>query len=189
MPKRYFDLADDVYVPRRWDLGHPMDEQGQELEDPWQFTEGTPVHFKGRIRIPVRGRGKKLDYSHASFSTPIIHERLVPVFTELAPNDVQFIPVEMEKQSEQYFILVATRLIQCIDDARSAEARRWKPEDGRPEKVGQYRAVYRMRIDPAKVGDAQVFRTWGWQIALIVSEDIRDALVRLGATGTKFTEV
>jgi hypothetical protein len=46
-----------------------------------------------------------------------------------------------------------------------------------------------MRIDPSKVGDANVFRTWGWSIALIVSEPLKEALERIGATGTKFKEV
>ena len=63
------------------------------------------------------------------------------------------------------------------------------PEDGRPEKTGKYRAVAGMRIDPSKVGDAKIFRTWGWDIALIVSEEIKEALERIGATGMRFKEV
>jgi hypothetical protein len=39
------------------------------------------------------------------------------------------------------------------------------------------------------VGDAKVFRPWGWSIALIVREEIKDALDRMGATGTRFKEV
>nr|WP_317987913.1 suppressor of fused domain protein [Hyalangium gracile] len=46
-----------------------------------------------------------------------------------------------------------------------------------------------MRIDPSKVGDAKIFRTWGWTVALIVSEDIKQALERAGVTGVKFKEV
>jgi hypothetical protein len=46
-----------------------------------------------------------------------------------------------------------------------------------------------MRIDKAQVGDAQVFRPEGWSGTLIVSEQIKDALERMGATGTKFEEV
>jgi hypothetical protein len=34
-----------------------------------------------------------------------------------------------------------------------------------------------------------VFRTLGWPIALIVREDIKDALEGIGATGTRFQEV
>jgi hypothetical protein len=46
-----------------------------------------------------------------------------------------------------------------------------------------------MRIDPSRVDEAKVFRTWGWSIALIVREEIKEALERIGATGTKFQEV
>jgi len=101
----------------------------------------------------------------------------------------QPIPVDLPGQSEQFSILVAKRLVRCIDDKASDEVEYWLPEDGRPEKVGTYRKVSGMRIDPARVGEAKVFRTWGWSIALIVSEDIKDALERLGATGTRFEAV
>ena len=33
MANRYFDLTDDVYISGRWDLGRPLDEQGQKMED------------------------------------------------------------------------------------------------------------------------------------------------------------
>ena len=46
-----------------------------------------------------------------------------------------------------------------------------------------------MRIDLSPVGEARVFRTWGWPLALIVSEEIRMALGQAGITGTKFKEV
>jgi len=62
------------------------------------------------------------------------------------------------------------------------------PEDGRPDRVGTYSSVSGGRIDSAKVGDAKVFRT-GVHVALLVSEEINQALERIGATGTKFKEV
>lgn len=46
-----------------------------------------------------------------------------------------------------------------------------------------------MRIDSSKMGDAKVFRPWGWTVAQILSEEIKEALERVGATGTKFKEV
>jgi hypothetical protein len=107
----------------------------------------------------------------------------------MAPGDMQLIPVDVEAHAEQFYILVCTQLVKCIDDEKSGEVRYWKPEDGRPEMTGTYRVVYAMRIDPTKVGDAQVFRTWGYEGDLIVSEDVKQALERVGATGTRFTEV
>ncbi len=46
-----------------------------------------------------------------------------------------------------------------------------------------------MRIDPAKVGDANIFRTWGWVVTLIVSERVKRAMEAEGITGAKFIEV
>lgn len=187
-PKRYFDLSDDVYVAGRWQLGSPVDEHGQEV-DPWQFTKGHPVQVQSRLRVPLETKGNPLDFTLAGLDTPVVHVKVASIFAEMAPNDVQLIPIDVEGQPEQFSILVATKLIQCIDEKASEEVRRWKPEDGRPDKVGKYRVVAGMRIDPSRVDDAQVFRTWGWSIALIVSAKIKEALERLKATGTRFKEV
>lgn len=187
-PKRYFELSDDVYVAGRWQLASPVDERGHEV-DPWQFTKGYPVQLQGQLRVPLEVKGRPLGFTLAGMDTPVVHVEVASIFAELAPNDVQLLPVDVEGQSEQFRILVATKLIQCIDEQASEEVRHWKPEDGRPDKVGKYRVVVGMRIDSSKVGGAQVFRTWGWSIALIVSEDLKEALEQLGATGMRFKEV
>ncbi|GMU10247.1 imm11 family protein [Corallococcus caeni] len=189
MPKRFFKLTDDVYLSGRWELGHPLDHEGRKLDDPWQFRIGQRAQSDERIKIPIKISGKPLDYSHAAFSIPVVHARVASLFTEMAPDDVQLIPVEIDSQPAQHFILNATRLVKCIDDTACEEVRYWTPEDGMPEKVGTYSSVSVMRIDPAKVEGAKAFRTWGWTVALIVSEEIKVALERAGITGTKFTDV
>ncbi|ATB42785.1 hypothetical protein CYFUS_008264 [Cystobacter fuscus] len=185
----YFDLFDDVYIPGRWHLDDPVDQQGQEIRT-WQFVRGDPAHVEGRIRIPIYVPGRPLDFSLLAGATiPVVHARVAAMFAELAPGDVQLIPVEVDGQSEPYVLLNITRVVKCIDDEASDEVRHWEPEDGRPDETGQYRSVIGMRIDPSKVGDARVFRTWGWSPAIIISEDIKQALERMGATGAKFKEV
>jgi len=84
--------------------------------------------------------------------------------------------------------LVATRLIRCIYEEAS-EIQRWTPEDGLPEKVGQYAIVSHLRIDGARTGDARGLRPEGWSGALIIREDLKRALEDLGATGMSFTKV
>ncbi|WP_407667015.1 imm11 family protein [Myxococcus guangdongensis] len=84
---------------------------------------------------------------------------------------------------------LATRFVRCIDDKASKEVQYWMPEDERPEKIGHYRGVIDLRIDRAQVGNAKVFRTWGWSVALIVSEDIKAALGAAKITGARFEEV
>jgi hypothetical protein len=189
MSKRFFKLSENVQAGN-WYLGDPLDESGKEVEDPYVYATGQPVSVEGRLTLPIDRRGKALDFSLAGIGVaPIVHPRVASLFEELAPDDVQLIPVDVQGRQDPYFILVATKLIRCIDDEASEEVLYWKPEDERPEKLGRYRSVAGMRIDKSKVGDTQVFRTWGWDVALIVSEDIKQALERAKATGVKFTEV
>ncbi|MDY7231323.1 imm11 family protein [Hyalangium rubrum] len=187
MSPRFFRLADDVHVPHRWHLDTPIDPQGRKLRD-WDFKRGAPVQVTGRLKIPIEVEGRPLDFSEAGIRTPVVHVKVAAMLAERAPSDVQLIPADIEGQPDQYLVLVATRLIRCIDEEAS-EVSFWKPEHGVPEKVGQYMGVDRLRIDKAKVGNAKVFRPDGWEVVLIVSEELKDALERMGATGTRFEEV
>jgi hypothetical protein len=187
MPKRFFKLADDVNVPHRWHLAMPRDRQGLKVDD-GQFMRGESVYIQDRLKIPIEIAGTPLDFTEAGISIPVVHVRVASMFAEFAPDDVQFIPVDVDGHPDQYLILVATRLIRCIDEKASRIAL-WTHEDGVPHMVGQYFSVRDMRIDKAKVGSAKVFRCEGWMGPLIVSEEIKDALERISATGTRFEEV
>jgi len=188
MMKRYFDLFDDVYVPGRWELGAPVDDKGQKLWA-WIFSEGKLAEIKGYLRVPLYCPGKPLDFSIAGAAVPVVRTNVAALLAAMAPGDVQLIPVEVDSQPEPYFLMNVTRIVKCIDEQASTEVQHWTAEDGEPERVGEYRAVHGMRIDPAKVGDAKVFRPWGWTVTLIVSEDIKEALEREGVTGVTFQEV
>lgn len=189
MAQRYFRLEEEVTAPGRWYLDDPVSPSGADL-DPWQFTLGEPVHVAERLRVPIYRPGEPLDFSMAGVGiTPLIHERLASLFLALAADDVQLLPVGVEARPEGYFVLNVTRVVKCIDEEASEEVQYWQPEDGQPDKVGEYRSVYGLRIDPTRVGTAQVFRPWGWPVALLVSEALKEALERARATGVKFTEV
>ncbi|MFL5345257.1 MAG: imm11 family protein [Hyalangium sp.] len=187
MPRRFFELYDDLYVRGRWHLKNPTDSNGGRLDD-WAFRHGRPVSFEERLKILIEQNGKPLDFSETNSRIPIVHVKLATVFSELARDDVQLLPVDIEGQPDQYLVLVATRLIRCIDE-KASKVQFWQPEDGLPDKVGQYYAVDHMRVDKATIGDARVFRPEGWPGDLIVSEEIKDALERMSATGAKFEEV
>ena len=185
----YFELTDNMSIRHRWHLRMPVDESGQTINNPWLYRRGEWIEPQRDLRFPVRPDGTALDFTLAASLIPVIHERVVDIFQHQRVPDVQFIPVQVEGHQGPYFILNTLRTIRCIDDARSTEVEYWKPEDNRPDKLGQYRSIIGMRIDPTKVGDAQIFRPWGWNVALIVSEDLMDAMEAVGITGTKFEPV
>jgi hypothetical protein len=183
---RYFELVDKMDIQGRWLLGRPMDAQGGKI-DPWQFSRGRSADAPRDMRLRLCLPGSPLDYSEASFSIPVVSRRLMELLQRLGVEEVQFFPARVESQEEPYFVLNATRLVDCIDESR-CRTERWKPEDGAPDRVGEYRLVEGMRIDPSKVSGARIFRTWGWPV-LVVSEDLKEAMEQEGITGTRFTEV
>jgi hypothetical protein len=188
METQYFDLSADLSTPGHWELGKTLDERGQEVW-PWLLMQGAPAALEGRLKLHIRFPGKPLDFSFAAFDVPVVSDRVASLLTAEAPGDVQLLPVDIDSRSDPRFLVNVIRTVRCIDDHASTEVQYWTEEDGDPERAGEYRAVHGMRIDPSKVGDAKVFRPWGWTVALIVSEDVKDALERAGVTGVKFTEV
>jgi len=185
---KYYDLYDNMRIRKRWHLRMPVDAQGEWI-DTWQFNEGRVLNIPGPIRFPVRPTGAVLEYT-LSMGIPVVHRRFVSLFARLGlDKEVQFIPVEVEGQPEPWFILNTLQVIRCIDDARCEEVLYWKPEDNRPDKLGGYRNVRGLKVDPAKIGGANIFRPSGWLVTLIVSERVKQALEDEGITGIAFTPV
>ena len=184
---RYFKLRDHMSIPGRWVLDGPFDEQGKEF-DSWQFKHGQRIELPCLPRFTLSHVGSAVDFSHTGLGVPVVHARVAAILERLAIQDVQLLPARVEGQTESWFILNILRIIRCIDDARCGEVGYWKPEDGQPEKAGQYSYVHGLRVDPTKVGDARIFRTWGWRVAIIVSDTLKQALEQDGITGMKYVE-
>lgn len=187
MSQRFFELTDDVNVPHRWHLAMPRDPQGLKVDDS-AFWTGAPIALKSRLRIPIEMKGTPLDYPEAGINIPVVHVRVASLFAQVASNDVQLIPVDVEGQPDQYLIPVAPRRMHCIDEKASRFVC-WTPKDDWPYTVRRYSIMYELRIDKAQVGSAQVFRCADWEGPLIISEELKNGLERLGATGTRFEEV
>lgn len=187
--ERFFNLKIDVYVSGRWYMSEPVTPDGQELDDVWMFTRGERIESPGQLVIPIQRPGVPLDYTTAGFgSTPIVSDRVAKVFRVFAPQDTQLFPVEVEGQTEPHHLLVVARKVRCIDDPSCEEARLFTAEGEWPERAGEYEVVSGLRIDKSKVGDARVFKLWGWRPALIVAGEIKDALEQVGISGGRFEE-
>jgi hypothetical protein len=176
-------------VPGRWVLYQKdMDEHGQWV-DPWQFKRGTLLSLKGRPVLGIAHAGRPLDFSLTELATPVVTERVVSLFEQLElGKEVQFIPAQVEGQTEPYFILNVLQVIRCIDDARCEEVAYWTPEDGIPELVGKYEKVRGLKVDPTRMGDVSICRPLGWTGAIIVTERIKLDMESAGITGTRFRE-
>ncbi len=165
-----------------------VDEHGRRV-DPWLFDKGRVLQLEGRPVLGISHSGIPLDFSLTELATPVVTERFVSLFEQLElGREVQFIPALVEGRAEPYFILNVLQVIRCIDDARCEEVAYWTPEDGVPDLVGKYQKVRGLKVDPTRVGDANIFRPWGWTGAIIVTEPIKLAMERVGITGLELRE-
>lgn len=186
---RYYKISNDMRILDRWTFGEPMDGNGQEL---WHghLTEGLPMSVRGPLRIGLYVPGRALDFSTTALNVPIIHGKVKELLGQLGlDGQIQLFPIAVEGQAEPYYLSNLLRVVRCIDDARCEEVAYRTVEDGYEDRIGEYRNVVGMRIDPSKVGDAEIFRPWGWQTNIIVSERVKQAMEESGVSGARFTEV
>lgn len=136
----------------------------------------------------MRTEGVPLDFTLADFDMPVVRRQISETIWRLVPNEVQRIPASVEGHVEDYDILNVAITRRAVDESKSLITR-WNAQHGWPEKVGQYFLVHRLRIDPQSVEGAEVFRLSGWEVAVIVSERVRRALLEQEVTGVTFKEV
>lgn len=184
---RYYQLRDDMLILDRWVLGDPHG--GSDWVDPGQFIDGRPVSISIPLTFDVLHPGKPLDFSTGMMCVPVVTRRAADVLTAVCGSQVQLIEVGVEGHAGPFFIANATRNADCVDEQRSRGVEIWKPEDGQPEKVGEYQSIFKLQIDPARAGGLDFFRVARWWIGLIVSERVKRAMEDENLLGPKFDPV
>ena len=182
-----YKLQFDSEDAGQWFLEAPRTPEGSRV-DPRIFTYGTPVETPDPLTVPVRDPGHELDFSFAAFDMLVVTGRVGALIEHVAPGDIQRIPVRVEPATGSFEILNVLPVIDCIDRDRTVGTF-WTPDDGRPEKVGQYRMIIDLKLDSARVGGHDIFRVGGWDIAVIVTERLKDALQREHVTGLTYRAV
>lgn len=146
---------------------------------------GIPLNDSGPLTGRVSHAGRVLDFSLTSFSVPVVTARLAEAVSKIAGADVQCLPVGIAGQSGM-MVINTVRVIRCLDERRS-EFIKWTKDDYRADLAGQYRQVTKLVLDPTSVPvNAHCFRVEGWLVALIVSEEVKEAMESVGCMGAKF---
>jgi len=179
---KYFDLADDRTISKRWHVGEILTMDGTEPP----LIAGLQLDATRSLYADVHYMGRVLEYCLSSFGVPIATRALADAIRSAAQADLQCIPVTISGQSGMV-VLNALRVIRCVNEQRS-EFIKWTEQHNVPEKVGQYRQVTDLVLSRDAIPpDAHFFRVDGWRIALIVSEVVKNAMERVGCYGAQFT--
>lgn len=183
----YYRLLADPAAISRWYLSSPIDPTGREI-DPRTFTQGAPVGSQPPLSLPLRQAGDKVGFNFCDFDMVVTPSAINAELEGLVGPAIQRIPVSVENSIGGFDILNVCELVQCIDEARSLVTK-WTAADGRPEKVGQFRMIAKLKIDPAAASGHHIFRAAGWPIALIVSENVKSLLEVKRVSGLKYERV
>jgi hypothetical protein len=75
--------------------------------------------------------------------------------------------------------------VDCIDE--KASHIQYFP--AKHAKAGKPRSIYPLVLDPSRIGSHHIFHPKDWRVATIVSEDVKNALDEIGATGMEYVPV
>lgn len=184
----YFRLLYDMQTDTdRWYLREPEAKDGR-IVDARIFTECTQYDGEFPLHFRFRRVGKALSFTFGAFDVPVISSEVRKALLEVKGIDVQFIPVSIEDTSKPFWIMNVLKRVDCTDE-RLSEIMKWTEEDGRPEKIGEYRMVSKLVLDETKTGDDPIFRLAGWEIALIVDDVVKKAMEACDCGGVLFEPV
>ncbi|WP_208752639.1 imm11 family protein [Corallococcus carmarthensis] len=187
--ERYFYWVRLGDVPQ-WLIETPTRCSGEVFDEPWMFADGRVLEGPGCMKALIATPGKRRAFVFSVIErAPIVSHAIASVFRALAPDDVQLFPVMVEGEADPFFVVNATKVVDCIDEARCREVHHDDEDAPSPEDEGEYRWIYGLRIDPSKTEGAHVFRLKKFKTAFIVSEDIKNALEGVGNLGVSFERV
>lgn len=190
MSRSMYRLIFDSRLTDQWFIDTPVNHAG-DIWAFWRLLGGSPLEDADLQpwQTRVRQAGRRLAFSFAGFDVPVVTEKVAQVLMRRFGSQVQFPQLRIVGEDLDHRILVATRSVRCVDES-SSEFIKWGPADGRPDKCGEYRMFTCLRLDPALVpADTSIFRVWGWEQALIVREEVAEALRSCIQTGLVYQPV
>lgn len=185
-PRYVYRVEIDAARQDQWYLSNPHT-SGVEL-DPRVFTRCVKVDpVPSDLVVKVGQAGSPIEFNLAAFDMPVVTKDVGELIERVAPADVQRIPALVEGTDGTYEILNVLNAVDCIDQERT-RGTRWDWSDGRPEMSGKYRMIVDLRVRSQGL-QHKIFRVAGWEIALLVTEDVKAALEAHKVSGITYTLV
>jgi hypothetical protein len=184
---KFFRIIDSFDSPARWYLGSPTGPDGSAV-DPRLFTEGRRYDGGGLLYVPIKRGSEPADFTLGAFDMPIVKKEVGELIETFAPKDVQRIEVEVDDAESGYEALNVVRVIKAVDENLSEISWRIKSEAG-GRHIKSYAGIGRLVLDGASIAGAHVFRLKHWELPLIISEAVKEALENNYTTGIAFKEL
>jgi hypothetical protein len=178
---RYYSLG--MTDEDRWHLDLDQHFADGSPVDIWAYSRCEVIKHPKPVPFRIQVQGKRVDYNPTAFLVTVVSERMARVLEESAANDVQVIPAIVNGTTDRWNVINIITCVDCIDHHRSLIY--YYPRDDH-EKPGKPRGVLKLAVDAELIGDPQVLHPKDWVVATIVSEKVKMAVERIGASGIDF---
>jgi len=175
---KYFSLLDDMTTADRWYLDGPSGPAGEWLST--ALTSGSRYEGPTPLTCRVHHSGPPLELTMTQDDVPVLDERVAEIFDKHVGADAQLLPARASESTVKLWAVNVLAAPDCVDELRSAEVHRYTAEDGRPDRIGEYRQIGGLRIDPVRAGEHAILRPRGWWVTTIVGEPLAEALRKAG---------
>ena len=165
----YSKLVPDSTADRGWWLGSPVTSQESPI-DAWAFTTGTWYPSEDAIVFPIKEKGLILDFTFFAFGYLALRkysktDKIIPLFGDSA----QFIPAIAGDGTELYIVNVLNS-IECLDPTC---VNSYYPLDYEfSSKAGKPQMIIGLILLQDRIVDLPIFRVGGWQIPMIINDEL-----------------
>jgi hypothetical protein len=170
-------------LPDRWYLDGLVDREGDALNE-YELLRCRAFE-KVECYAVVKFTGTPRDVSFTVMNVPVVSERVAAYLREAAPADVELFPAGVVGSPGTFYVLNVLSNPDCLEVGPTMRGE-WLVERGNPPSETPVPDVL---VDPARTGGASVFRPYGREEMIVVSESIKRALEQMAATGLKYQEI
>lgn len=183
---RYYRMLDDL-TGERWFIGEFKFKEGESV---WNFVaSGIKDSLSYIPKAEITHKGKAVNITFGDFDIFVVDEKARNCFSS---EEVQFFSIQISHRDyslKKYFIMTIINELACLDESLSEFDVYDKNDEIRPDLAGQYKTVYKMIVDKSKTNGLDIFRIKNYNVAVIVSENLKNKLEQHLITGVKFKEV
>lgn len=178
---KYYWLKDDINYSGRWFLNKISG------LDNWSLYSKVP-ELTEHLSVLVSRHGNEMDFTlTSSHAVPIVSDRLKAALSNF--SGIKFIPVTLNGYLNEYFVMIIDDMVDCVDEVRSKYQKFEVNDPVRPDRAGSFRAFFSMVIDADKVIGIDILRVKRFEMAIIVSDNVKIALENSGVTGVELSFV
>jgi len=175
----YYELTDDINFPNRWYLGDIA------VADNWKLVQY--LDPEREYKIEVSRDGSEMDYTcNEAYGVSVVSKKFKDALAGIA--DITFAKANIigKGSGSEFYIMAVPKELECIDEKES-EFQKFEVNDPvRPDKAGEYRGFFKMVVNPDKCAGLNIFRVKGFNVAIVVSAEVKQKLESAGVSGALF---